>query len=405
MLDSKIQSALAFGLIVGCGSPTDQPIYHPQGADASDAGGVSDAPSGNDSPVDSAPPVDAAAEASDAAPGPSCVPPTDIYQPVEKLGATGCMDPKNPTAPAPNAIPYEVNSPLWSDSADKSRAFILPAGKKIHVKDCRTASAECTAGAADTGKWVFPAGTVMIKNFGFDGKLVETRLLMHVDDATWVGYSYQWNEAQTEATVAPYDRSEVMFATGRRTVDWRYPSRMDCMDCHTTAANYVLGLETAQMNRVPSGGSKNQLDRFQELNLFDAPLPTPYQAALTIPYPSQAGTPPANATDEQKARSYLHANCSFCHRPDGTFPNFDLRAGVSLHDMKICNVAPMKGQAGGTAAAKILVPGKTMDSIIWLRMNQPNPDMGRMPQLATWVVDTDGVAAVGRWITSLGPCP
>jgi hypothetical protein len=51
------------------------------------------------------------------------------------------------------------------------------------------------------------------------------------------------------------------------------------------------------------------------------------------------------------------------------------------------------------------VPGKTMDSIIWLRMNQPNPDMGRMPQLATWVVDTDGVAAVGRWITSLGPCP
>jgi len=315
------------------------------------------------------------------------------------------MDPRRPTAPAPNAVPYEVNSPLWSDSADKARAFIVPAGRKIHVKDCRTPSAECTQGAADSGKWVFPVGTVMIKSFGFDGKLVETRLLMHADDTTWVGYTYQWNEAQTEATISPIDRAQVAFNTGNRTVQWHYPSRMDCMDCHTTAANYVLGLETAQMNRVPAGATKNQLDRFQELNLFDAPLPMPYQAPLVTPYPSQAGMPPATATDDQKARSYLHANCSFCHRPDGTFPNFDLRAGVNFVDMKICNVAPTKGLAGGTAAAKLLVPGKPMDSITCLRMNQIDPDKGRMPQIATYVVDTDGVDLVRRWITAVGSCP
>ena len=77
-------------------------------------------------------------------------------------------------------MPYEVNSPLWSDSATKTRAFVLPAGGKIHVKNCTTNPTECPQGAADDGKWVFPVGTVMIKNFMFDGKLVETRLFMHL---------------------------------------------------------------------------------------------------------------------------------------------------------------------------------------------------------------------------------
>ncbi len=110
----------------------------------------------------------------------------------------------------------------------------MPAGGKIHVKNCSATAtpaelAECISpmgipqGPADTGKWVFPVGTVMIKNFMFDGKLVETRLLMHVDAATatligngtdWVGYNYAWNEAQTEATVVP-ERAHVReFNTG-----------------------------------------------------------------------------------------------------------------------------------------------------------------------------------------------
>ena len=79
----------------------------------------------------------------------------------------------------------------------------LPTGEKIHVKNCATTPAECTQGAADDGKWVLPVGTVMVKSFLFDGKLVETRLFVHFDAANWVGYTYQWNEAQTEATSSP----------------------------------------------------------------------------------------------------------------------------------------------------------------------------------------------------------
>ena len=67
-----------------------------------------------------------------------------------------------------------------------------------------------------------------------------------------------------------------------------------------------------------------------------------YKTALVVPYVGQAGTPPAGATLDQKARSYMHANCSFCHRPQGQFPNFDLRFDTTLAAASICNVATKK---------------------------------------------------------------
>jgi hypothetical protein len=104
----------------------------------------------------------------------ACAPPADKDAPIAKLSDTGCMDPKNPTRLAASVIPYEVNSPLWSDSADKSRGLSLPAGKTIHVKDCVKESSLCTQGPADTGKWVLPRGTVLVKSFMFDDKLVRS---------------------------------------------------------------------------------------------------------------------------------------------------------------------------------------------------------------------------------------
>src|SRR5262249_20400233 len=154
--------------------------------------------------------------------------------------------------------------------------------KKIHVKDCTAAPTECL-GTQDEGKWVMPAGTVMVKTFGFDGKLVETRLLVHMDKVVeldgvpteWVGYSYQWDEAQTDATVVPADadlvpinmRRKTTFNTGKRMVDWVYPYRFDCTGCHTQPAGGTLGPETRQMNRDTTvGGTKmNQMDRFKAL--------------------------------------------------------------------------------------------------------------------------------------------
>jgi uncharacterized repeat protein (TIGR03806 family) len=335
-----------------------------------------------------------------------CAPPADIYSPIDKLSMTGCMDPVTLTKFVSRAVPYEVNSPLWSDGANKSRAFVLPAGGKIHVKDCKANASECPQGASDDGKWVFPVGTVMIKNFMFDGKFVETRLFMHVSSDPmmgWVGYGYEWNEAQTEATIAPSDRDlGKQFNTGMRTVTWNYPSRMDCLTCHDYRGGSTIGPETAQMNR-PVGGA-NQIDTFTSLNLFETPPAQPYKTALYTPYPGQAGTPPLSATLDQLARSYMHANCSFCHRPQGAWPNFDLRFDTALSAASICNVATKK-TATGITATTIMVPGDHANSAMWQRAHQPDPNMGRMPAIGSYVVDDMGTQLIANWIDSIKTCP
>ena len=209
----------------------------------------------------------------------------------------GCMDEVDVTRFASVAWSYEVNSPLWSDQADKERAFVLPPGGKIQVLTCRPNPAAAWT-RPTTASGFFPRGTTLLKNFGFDGKVVETRLLVALPDATWVGYSYQWNEAQTAATLVPSAGASVTFNTGARAVDWTYPSRRDCNECHTRSAGWSLGLETAQMNRVPVSaalGTQNQIDKFAAAGLFAAAPAKPYKAALVTPYKGQLGGPPSSA--------------------------------------------------------------------------------------------------------------
>jgi uncharacterized repeat protein (TIGR03806 family) len=302
---------------------------------------------------------------------------------------------------AARVIPYQVNSPLWSDSANKQRGMLIPTGQTVHIRDCVAEAQTCAVGPGDTGKWVFPVGTVMLKNFSFDNKLVETRLFMHHDDQTWVGYSYQWDEAQTDATLVPDERRNVMFNTGTRSVPWNYPSRTDCMKCHNPAAGSTIGPQTRQMNHMIDGA--NQIDTLKGMAFFDKPPSAPYQEALVTPYPGQAGTPPAGATVEQKVRSYLEANCAFCHRPDGDFANLDLRFDTVFKNMFLCNVDPMQGDVG-VQGSKNLVPMMPMQSVAWLRMNAL-PNEGRMPQIGTYQVDTAGVKLMGDWIDSIKNCP
>jgi uncharacterized repeat protein (TIGR03806 family) len=330
-----------------------------------------------------------------------CAPPAE---PHPTLAATGCMDSLAVTRFASGAYGYEINSPLWSDQADKERAFVLPPGGKIHVVDCAAEPDRCLD-AADDGKWVFPAGTTLLKSFGFDGKLVETRLLIALPDGTWVGYSYQWNEAQTGATLVASAGASASFNTGSRTVDWTYPGRRDCTECHTRSAGWTLGPETAQMNRVPitaALGTGNQIDKLTVAGLFDRAPGKPYKAALVTPYAGQLGGPPASATVAERARSYLHANCAFCHRPDGQFNSVDLRSGAAFEQTGLCNAVPAKGTQGVENATN-LTPGHPELSTIWLRM--ATLGKGRMPPLASAVVDEDALDLVTAWINGIAACP
>ncbi|HEY4106511.1 MAG TPA: hypothetical protein VGM44_21570, partial [Polyangiaceae bacterium] len=330
-----------------------------------------------------------------------CSPPADVFNPIATLSQTGCVDPNDPRKPIARAVSYEVNSPLWSDSADKQRAFVLPPGGKIHVRDCAANMAvDCPNGVEDDGRWNFPVGTVMIKIFMFDDKLVETRLFMLLDPDNWIGYSYEWDEGQTDAKITTSDRAEVMFNTGTRTVDWHYPSQQDCLTCHNPGAGFTLGPETAQLNRNVAGTMMNQIDQMAALGVFETAPAKPYKAALVTPYTSQAGN--AGGTTTQQARSYLHANCGFCHRPGGAYSVFDLRNDTALKDTNICNVDIQKPPIPSAPnSTKILAPGSAMDSVMWQRMNVADPDVGRMPQIASYAVDTNATQVVGDWINSL----
>jgi uncharacterized repeat protein (TIGR03806 family) len=384
-----VVSALAVATSAGC-------TPHREGA--ADSGGTGGSGARDASALD-----DAASADSTSSPG-TCAPPADPTQPYGTLAATGCMDSAAITHFASSAHGYEVNSPLWSDDADKERAFVLPPGGKIHVVDCASEPSACLD-AADDGKWQFPPGTTFLKSFGFDGKLVETRLLAAQQNGTWVGYSYQWNEDQTAATLVASAGTSISFNTGSRTVAWTYPSQRDCTECHTASAHWTLGPETAQMNRVPvtaALGSGNQIDKLASEGLFDGPVPTPYKAALVTPYPGQLGGPPASATVTERARSYLHANCAFCHRPDGEFRSVDLRYDTAFGDTGLCNVVPVKGTQG-VANATNLTPGHPELSTTWLRMETLGK--GRMPPLASAVADQAALDLVSDWITGIQACP
>jgi uncharacterized repeat protein (TIGR03806 family) len=311
--------------------------------------------------------------------------PTGAQAPVtfpRKLSETGCVDPANPRRPAPGLIPYDVNAPLWSDGAAKERYLALPDGKQIRV--------------GSDGDWELPIGTVLMKTFAFMGHRVETRLFMRHADGSWGGYSYQWNAAQTDATLLPAS-STLRFGEHA----WYFPSRAECMRCHTSAAGFSLGLETAQLNRdvlYPSTRRiSNQLATFEHLGLFETPLAGAPDTLARYPAPS------GSAALEQRARAYLHANCASCHRPNGPGRGLaDLRFSTPLAQANLCNALPQQGELG-IANARLLAPGEPSRSLLSVRMHAL--DAYRMPPLASHVADTAGVGVVDAWISSLTACP
>jgi hypothetical protein len=316
----------------------------------------------------------------------------DADQPM-LLSQTGCIDMSDPSKPAPGLIPYGVRSPLWSDGATKQRFLRLPEGGKIHVLDCATEVDACKPPGmggvgSDDGHWDMPMGTVLVKNFSIEGKLVETRLLMRRSMTVWKGYSYEWNDAGTDATLLPDDATGKDKPVGTGTQVWHYPSRSQCLECHTPYTGRSLGPTTAQLNSdyAYADGSMNQIEKFMQLGLFDAPP----KNIPGLPEPMGAGTV------EEKALSYLQTNCSICHRPGAEGSQLDLRYGTAFADRGLCAVSE---RDVGVVPKYRVVPGNTDLSALSFRMHQLG-DV-RMPKIGSNVADPVGMKAVDDWILGL----
>jgi len=300
----------------------------------------------------------------------------------DDLADTGCVDRANPAEPAAGMIPYGVNAPLWSDGADKVRYLALSANTSVTVDP-------------DSGHWDLPPGTVLLKRFQVQDKLVETRLLMRHPDGVWAGYTYRWNDAGTVATrVTGGGTTELAGQT------WSLPSEGQCMRCHTAAAGFSLGLTTAQLNgdfRTESGVTANQLTTLEQRGVLAEPLGAEPGLLPKLPSPADQSAPAA-----ERARAYLDSNCSQCHQPGGPTPSgMDLRYTTPLTQAGICNVAPAAGSLG-ISNARLVAPGSAAGSVLLARMTRR--DSFQMPPLGTNVVDAEGAALVGAWINGLASC-
>jgi uncharacterized repeat protein (TIGR03806 family) len=302
-------------------------------------------------------------------------PPTDAMPAL--LSRSGCVDPGDPRRPSTGMIPYDLVQPFWSDQAAKERWLALPDGARIAV------DAE--------GDFALPPGAVAMKSFRLGGRLIETRFLVRHGDGSWGGYTYEWNESETEAALLAGPKQRVV---GDAT--WTYPSQAQCFQCHTTAAGVALGLESAQLNRdlfyPHTARTANQLATLSAIGMFETPMPEPIGARPRLERTSL----------DQQARAWLHSNCAGCHRPGGPTPSsIDLRATTPFAEMGICNVAPALGDLG-IAGGRLLLPGDPARSLLSVRTRRVGA--GQMPPLARARVDARGAGTLDLWITSITSC-
>ncbi len=311
------------------------------------------------------------------------------------LSETGAFENIRTLTANPKLIPYDLIVAFWSDGASKSRWISLPSGK---IK------------FSPTGEWSFPNGTVFVKHFDLAvdetkpniKRRLETRLLVRDRNGGVYGVTYKWRPDNSDADLLSDSVKEditITTAAGTRVQTWYYPSRKDCLTCHTSTAGGVLGVKARQMNRdiaYPSGVTDNELRAWNHVNLFDAELADSEFSGL----PTLAAANDASRSLEDRARSYLDANCAQCHRPGGTVADFDARYTTPLAKQNLINGAVVIDE--NIDRARVIAPNDIWRSILFMRVN--TNDSIKMPPLARMTIDEAGVNLLQQWINSMpGP--
>lgn len=306
------------------------------------------------------------------------------------LADTGAFSDLASLTPNPGIVPYDVNVPFWSDNAIKSRWFAVP-------------NPNLAITFNPTANWSFPTGTVWIKHFeleltnGVAGsrQRLETRFLVRNTTGVY-GMTYRWNAADN-ATLVPETGLDEVFTINDggtlRTQVWRYPSRSECLACHTSQGGLALGFHTAQLNRDFDyhGTVTNQIEALRLAGYFSNEVTNRHLLPALAP---------ANRQDvslEFRARSYLAANCVQCHQPSALVSSrWDARINTTSPETGIIN-GFLHNDFGDTNN-RVIAPGSLANSILFQRVANLGP--GHMPPLATSVVDAVAVNLLAAWITN-----
>ncbi len=318
--------------------------------------------------------------------------------PNEKLSDYGFFT-GNPAdqRPAPGVVPYALNTPLFSDYAEKLRFVKLPAGQAVAYNP--------------TDVLDFPVGTTLIKTFFYPidfrdekkgRRLMETRLLLH-EESGWKALDYVWNDAQTEALLEVAGDTKTVSYVDRdgkkRSHAYAVPNLNQCKGCHNRAEQLrPIGPSARQLNGDFSYGetTENQLLHWQKTSLL-AGLPDLKDCPKTPVY-----NRPETGSLDARARAWLDINCAHCHRPDGPASTSGLNLSAFETNPTALGIrkTPVAAGRGSGGRQFDIVPGKPDASILLYRLDSTDPGV-MMPELGRRTVPREGVELVRAWIKSL----
>ena len=325
--------------------------------------------------------------------------------PPATLSGTGAFANLATLTPAAGIVPFNVNSSLWSDGAEKNRWIAVP-------NDGAPYGADETVTFAATGQWSFPVGTVTIKHFEMPvsesnpalRKRLETRFIVRTTEG-WYGLTYRWRADGSDADLVPETGASeditITQADGSTRVQrWDFPSRENCMACHNQVAGFALGANTRQLNgsiTYPSTGiTANQLATWSAIGMFNTPLTT----AQISGFAKTVAVTDTSATLEQRMRSYLDANCSHCHQPGGVMrAEWDARFDTPLAQQGIVDGVPQNDF--GISGSKIILPGDNDKSLLHIRINDGGDAPAQMPPLGRNLRHDAAVDVLRLWIAQL----
>lgn len=283
--------------------------------------------------------------------------------------------------PNERVVSYQLNTPLFSDYAEKYRFLYVPPGEQAKTNG--------------DGLLDLPVGSALIKSFGYelDGKprLLETRVLLHRADG-WLALPYVWNAEQTEARLkVAGQRIPVTFTdpAGRKhSIDYGVPNKNQCKECHAlSGAVTPIGPKARNLTR------DGQLENFAKLGLIDAVPAVDYR----VPVWGETSAPL-----NDRARGYLDVNCAHCHNVNGSASNSGLfltyeetmpvRFGV--------NKRPVAAGRGSGVHDFDIAPGDPDGSIMIYRLDSLEPGIS-MPEVGRTVVHREGVELLREWIAGM----
>ena len=293
-----------------------------------------------------------------------------------KLSETGLFSDIRKQTASEGVYTFEIQSPMWLDGLQADYWVAMPGKSGI------TTTADDRRGFPVIN-YSKPKDMVLAKTIHDGKRKIETQILHY--DGYWKGYSYQWNEAQTDATLV---RKEGQDATinGK---SYHFSSRNECIRCHGSNFNRPLAFFPGQMNR------DGQLKKFKDLGIIDTvfvnmaskqPLANPYDESNDL---------------ETRARSWLHSNCSHCHKVSGgSGLTNQMNIAVRTGDLELLNMPPLRGDFG-IQGGSLIEPGNPYRSVLYYRT--ATHAAGHMPMIGTRTLDKQGVELIHDWIRSLDP--